>query len=42
MSSNLARLMGDVQIEYCNAVKGKLAVYDKALDFTPSFNKILA
>ena len=41
MSFNLARVVVDAQIEYCDAVKEKLAVYGKALDLTPSFNGIL-
>ena len=42
MSFKLARVVVDAQIEYCDAVKGKLAVYDKALDLAPFFNEILA
>ena len=42
MSFNLARVVVDAQIEYCDAVKEKLAVYGKALDLTPSFNGIIA
>ena len=42
MAFNLARVVVDAQIGYFDAVKEKLAVYDKPLDLTPFFNKIIA
>ena len=42
MTFNLARVVVDAQIEYYDAAKGKLAVYDKPLDLTLCFNRILA
>ena len=40
MSFNLTQTGVDAQMEYCDAVKGRLAVYDEAHDLTLSFNKI--